>query len=90
MHQPMRHALERVLALLFSLLLPATGRRRGAQGTASVPVPPRTLSGLRLLIHRTGVAGLCAPVQEPGPLVRPYLLAYERAHLVNGPAGVAY
>ncbi|WP_158786420.1 hypothetical protein [Streptomyces sp. NRRL F-5065] len=90
MHQPIRHALERVLALLFSLLLPATGRRRGTPGTAPAPVPPRTLSGLRLLTHRTGVAGLCAPVQEPGPLVRPYLLAYERAYLVNGPAGVAY
>jgi hypothetical protein len=94
MTKPIRLALERTLALLFSLLLPAIGRRRGLGRPGHVPTPPRTLSGLRLLIHRTAVPGLCAappaksrtrtgtgiptPLHDTGPLVRPYLLAHER------------
>ncbi|WP_073951005.1 hypothetical protein [Streptomyces kebangsaanensis] len=58
MTKPIRLALERTLALLFSLLLPATGRRRGPGRPGHAPTPPCTLSGLRLLIHRTAVPGL--------------------------------
>ncbi|GAA0924523.1 hypothetical protein [Streptomyces thermoalcalitolerans] len=79
---------------LLSLLLPATGRRRRPGRPRHAPASPRTLSGLRLLIRHTAVPGLCAalparprtrtrsetsaPLQDTGPLVRPYLLAHER------------
>ncbi|WP_236560690.1 hypothetical protein [Streptomyces sp. F-3] len=81
-----------ILSLL-SLLLPATGRRRRPRRPGHAPASPRTLSGLRLLIRHTAVPGLCAalprprtrtrpetsaPLQDTGPLVRPYLLAHER------------
>ncbi|MGX4691250.1 hypothetical protein [Streptomyces sp. JNUCC 63] len=94
MTKPIRLALERTLALLFSLLLPATGRRRRMGRPGHAPTSPHTLPGLRLLIHRTAVPGLCAALpakprartgtgtptllHDTGPLVRPYLLAHER------------
>ncbi|MET8247331.1 hypothetical protein ABZV31_24650 [Streptomyces sp. NPDC005202] len=93
MPKPIRLALERTLALLLPILIPATGRRRrNRPGLA--PASPRTLSGLRLLIRRTAPPGLLAGLpakprngvrthvssllDDPGPLVRPYLLAHER------------
>lgn len=71
------------LTLILPLLLPPTGRRRRR---GALPGPPRTLSGLRLLIRRTAMPLLAptrthghhdAPLADNGPLVRPYLLAHE-------------
>ncbi|GGZ13382.1 hypothetical protein [Streptomyces poonensis] len=87
MANPIRHALYRALVLLLSLLIPATGRRRRLHGPRQLaPMAPRTLSGLRLLIRRTVPPGLFSPdrmkapalLDDPSPLVRPYLLAHER------------
>lgn len=93
MPQPIRHALERALALILTHLLPATGRRGRPRHAHAAP---RTLSGLRLVIHRTAVPVLgealraraksrtatrpdvSVPLDDTGPLVRPYLLAHER------------
>ncbi|GAA1432430.1 hypothetical protein GCM10009601_53350 [Streptomyces thermospinosisporus] len=91
MPKPIRHALERVLAVILVLLLPATGRRRRRGRPAHAA--PRTLSGLRLFVHSAAVPALSealvarsrttkrtehtAPLCT-GPLVRPYLVAHER------------
>ncbi|WP_129307785.1 hypothetical protein [Streptomyces sp. L2] len=72
------------LTLILPLLLPPTGRRR----RRDAPTPPRTLTGLRLLIHRTALPLAFpprirmhghhdAPLADNGPLVRPYLRAHE-------------
>lgn len=96
MSKPIRHALERTLALILALLLPATGRRRCPGRPRQAHAAPRTLSGLRLFVHRAAVPALSevllakaksraarrselsAPLDDTGPLVRPYLLAHER------------
>lgn len=96
MPQPIRHALERALALILAHLLPATGRRRRRGRPRHAHATPCTLSGLRLFIHRAAVPALSdvllakarsrtakrpdvpAPLDDTGPLVRPYLLAHER------------
>jgi hypothetical protein len=93
MPKPIRLALERMLALVLSLLIPATGRRRrppGCPGTLTAPL--RTRTGLRLLIHRTAPPSLPGNrttartrrtevpplLDDSAPLIRPYLLALER------------
>nr|WP_240449476.1 hypothetical protein [Streptomyces harenosi] len=64
MLKPIRHALERALALVLALLFPATGRRRHCHRNrlsgrpAPAPLTPRTLSGLRLFIRRSAPPGL--------------------------------
>lgn len=96
MSKPIRHALERTFALILALLLPATGRRRRRSRTRHVHAVPRTLSGLRLSVHRAAVPALSevlaqrarvrtarlsddsAPLDDTGPLIRPYLIAHER------------
>lgn len=94
MSKPIRHALERVLALILTLLLPATGRRRRRDRPRRAHAAPRTLSGLRMFVRRTAVPALSealaarsratkrtehtAPLHDTGPLVRPYLVAHER------------
>ncbi|MEV7016656.1 hypothetical protein [Streptomyces sp. NPDC093991] len=96
MSKPIRHALERALALIFALLLPATGRRRRRGRPRPAHSAPRTPSGLRLFVHRAAVPALAevltqraksrsgrrsddsVPLDDTGPLVRPYLLAHER------------
>ncbi|MFJ2764696.1 hypothetical protein [Streptomyces prasinus] len=62
MSKPIRLALERVLAQILVHLLPATGqrRRRGRPGRAHAA--PRTLSGLRLVIHRVAVPAVLSEV----------------------------
>ncbi|GGZ81047.1 hypothetical protein ACFOOM_16070 [Streptomyces echinoruber] len=81
--------LERTLALILSLLpAPASGTGRRRRVPRAVPPPPRTLSGRRLLVRRTALLlplprPRTAPtgdplLDDPGPLVRPYLLAHER------------
>ncbi|OIJ95053.1 hypothetical protein BIV25_20710 [Streptomyces sp. MUSC 14] len=62
MPKPIRLALERTLALVLALLVPATGRRRRRNHQAPAPTTafPRTFSGLRLLIRRTTPPGLLA------------------------------
>ncbi|MFI2377222.1 hypothetical protein ACH5AO_19415 [Streptomyces sp. NPDC018964] len=96
MPKRIRHALERALALVLIHLLTATGRRRGRGRPGPAYAAPRTLSGLRLFVHRTAVPALAevltqratsrtgrrsdgsVPLDDAGPLVRPYLLAHER------------
>jgi hypothetical protein len=96
MSKPIRHALERALALILALLLPATGRRRRRGRPGHAHAAPRTLSGLRLFIHGAAVPALSdalaqraksrtamrsddsAPLDDTGPLIRPYLLAHEQ------------
>ncbi|MFI2509517.1 hypothetical protein [Streptomyces sp. NPDC018972] len=96
MPKPIRHALERALALVLIHLLPATGRRRRRGRPGPAYAAPRTLSGLRLFVHRAAVPALAevltqrvtsrtgrrsddsVPLDDAGPLVRPYLLAHER------------
>lgn len=96
MLKPIRHALERALALILALLFPATGRRRRRGRSGPAHAAPRTLSGLRLFVHRAAVPALAellaqrmtsrtgrrsdhsVPLDDTGPLVRPYLLAHER------------
>ncbi|MFE1749136.1 hypothetical protein [Streptomyces anandii] len=58
MSKPIRHALERTLALILALLLPATGRRRCPGWPSCAHAAPRTLSGLRLFVHRAAVPAL--------------------------------
>ncbi|WP_433451572.1 hypothetical protein ACQPXS_25480 [Streptomyces sp. CA-142005] len=65
MSKPIRHALERTLALVLALLLPATGRRRCPGRPRCAHAAPRTLSGLRLFVHRAA-----APTLSGALLVR--------------------
>lgn len=70
-----------VLALLFSWFFPPRGKRRApsmvsTHDTADVPTQ-------RLIISRAGVGLPNPPAYLRGediPLIRPYLIAYERAH----------
>ncbi len=94
MPKPIWLALRQTLVRLLSLLIPATGRRRRSDLPRHASRSPRTLSGLRLLICRTAPPGLhptrpahhrartAAPtlLDDPSPLVRPYLLAHEQQH----------
>lgn len=58
MSKPIRHALERTLVLVLALFLPATGRRRCPGRPRRTHATPRTLSGLRLFVHRTAAPAL--------------------------------
>ncbi|UUU23912.1 hypothetical protein [Streptomyces sp. DSM 40750] len=94
MPKPIRLALQRTLVLVLALLIPASGSRRRRGLLRPTPVYPRTLSGLRLLIRRTAPpeilpASTAKPrtavrtaarplLDDPSPLVRPYLVAHER------------
>lgn len=55
MFKPIRLALERVLAQILVHLLPATGQRRRRGRPRRAHAAPRSLSGLRLVIHRAAV-----------------------------------
>ncbi|MEU8974469.1 hypothetical protein AB0D11_35265 [Streptomyces monashensis] len=75
MPKPIRLALERTLALLLALLVPATGRRRRRNHSAPAPalataVPPKTRARARIEAE--------VLLDDPSPLIRPYLLDHER------------
>ncbi|MEU3143612.1 MULTISPECIES: hypothetical protein [unclassified Streptomyces] len=55
MSKPIRLALEQALAQILVHLLPATGQRRRRGRPRRVHAAPRTLSGLRLFVHRAAV-----------------------------------
>ena len=74
MNHRIRCALVRTLALALALLAPATGRRRrgvaaGGPCVADACARPRP---------RPASARMAEPFDDAGPLVRPYLLAYEQ------------
>ncbi|MEU2114839.1 hypothetical protein ABZ567_04105 [Streptomyces sp. NPDC016459] len=87
-----------VLALLFSRLMPSTGRRRAAaKGMPIVRTPPADSPTVRLVITRdavplgVGLPSLRSPRQperlrgEDVALIRPYLLLHEyRNGIVHG------
>lgn len=73
-----------LLALVLSWLMPAQGKRRApAEGTQIVSTPSTDEPTQRLIISRAGV-GLPNPPEhlrgEDVPLIRPYLIAWERTH----------
>jgi hypothetical protein len=73
MSHRIRCALFRTLTLALALLAPATGRRRRELGAGppEAPAVPRSRPR-RQSPYRE------APFADAGPLVRPYLLAYEQ------------
>ncbi|MET8826459.1 hypothetical protein ABZX40_28035 [Streptomyces sp. NPDC004610] len=75
MAQPIRHALVRTLALILSLLLPATGRRRRPKRAHAAPRTPWALPRPRAVRSHgseppalvLGFEGICfAPEATPG------------------------
>lgn len=77
MRQRIRSALFRTLTFLLALLMPATGRRRRAgvhvpAAVAPLP-PPRPRKWARTPLLDGGPIFV-----DDRPIVRPYLLAYER------------
>ncbi|MFG2286300.1 hypothetical protein ACGFOU_09605 [Streptomyces sp. NPDC048595] len=73
----MSKPIARLLEALLRLLLPASGRRRAGAVTQCLHATPDTRRP-----HPRGPHPRCAPLVrgEDTVLVRPYLVAYERAH----------